>query len=338
MHEPSRLGVVCWVLCCAGFWLAGCRGVTQVTPPCAPSGESGGTCNASSPCARGAAAEGVSCDTPPHLPACEVGRVWVAPKTCGPDRVRIPASGATTRFTMGRPASDAWGHFSEQPAHQVTLSAFAIDRYPVTAAAYQACVEAGGCTAPDRGDPCTYGALEKSTHPINCVDWDQASAYCAWAGGRLPTSAEWERAAKGESPLRFPWGQDCPASWDASCSGAEWTPATAKANCAEDHCNDGYDHTSPVDAFPAGLSPDGLYDMVGNVWEWTRDGWLRTYTTESVTNPTGPKNDAYRVIRGSSWHYGSFRLRAALRFAAPPGKGQASIGFRCAASPSAQEL
>ena len=251
------------------------------------------------------------------------------------DRVRIPVSGETTTFTMGRIEGDDWGWPNEQPAHPVTLSAFEIDRYPVTVSAYEACVDAGGCTAPDSGGDCTYNASGKSTHPINCVDWDQSSSYCLWVGGRLPTEAEWERAAKGETQRLFPWGDDCPSSWHSSCSGAAWTPETAKANCSESICNDGFAATSPVGSFPLGVSPDGLHDMAGNVWEWTSDGWQRVYTSDSVTNPTGPSSGEGRVFRGGSWTrygYGGTYLRAAYRDFNIPGFRHEGVGFRCAQS------
>jgi len=286
-------------------------------------------------------------EPPECILACQNGGTCTGPNTCtcavgwsgatcsvAGDRVRVPASGATTTFTMGCPATDGWCGSDEQPAHQVTLSAYQMDRYPVTAGAFKACVDAGGCTDPDLGGTCTYNASGKAAHPINCVDWRQASAYCAWAGGRLPTEAEWERAAKGETHRRFPWGDNCLSSWNSTyCWGAAWTDETANANCREGDCNDGYAATSPVGAFPAGVSPDGLHDMAGNVWEWTSDWWVRTYTSAPVTNPVGPAGGTGYVIRGGAWDSGGGDLRAAVRDYSTPSNRYHGIGFRCAYPP-----
>jgi len=164
------------------------------------------------------------------------------------------------------------------------------------------------------------------------VDWEQAKAYCEWAGGRLPTEAEWERAAKGTTHRRFPWGNECPASWNDVCTEVEWTPTTARANCYDSNCNDGFDSTSPVDQFPSGKSPDGLYDMTGNLWEWTSDWWYRSYTSAAVTNPTEPASGQDRDIRGGGWGtYGS-RLRVAYRANERPDHRSSVIGLRCASS------
>jgi formylglycine-generating enzyme required for sulfatase activity len=163
------------------------------------------------------------------------------------------------------------------------------------------------------------------------VDWAQAKNYCEWAGGRLPTEAEWERAAKGLTQRHFPWGDECAKSWNNEfCTGEEWTAETAKANCDEECCNDGFAKTSPVDQFPSGKSPDGLYDMAGNLWEWTSDWWLREYTADAVSNPTGPADGEYRIRRGAHWGDHCNRLRATYRASYLPDIRYNSIGFRCA--------
>ncbi|MFA5624331.1 MAG: SUMF1/EgtB/PvdO family nonheme iron enzyme [Bradymonadales bacterium] len=244
---------------------------------------------------------------------------------------------------MGRPGSDPWGEDNEKPSHEVTLSAYMIDRYLVTAASYKLCVEAGKCNDEhliDNGsqyrENCTYNVEGKEKHPINCVTWEQATSYCEWARGRLPTEAEWERAAKGESHRRFPWGDECPRSWNTEiCSGAEWTEETAKANCYEERCHDGFEYTSPVNQFPSGMSPDGLYDMAGNLWEWTSDWSMRKYTEDSVTNPTGSADDAEkRVVRGGAWGArDKSYLRTVYRATSPSSYIYPNtIGFRCASS------
>jgi len=278
----------------------------------------------------------------PNSCDCEFG--WVgptceAPLACDPvsgdcavpmDRIRIPAVGSSTTFTMGCPPSDGRCQLNnEQPAHQVTLSAYMIDRYPVTASAYAACIQAGACTTPKSGS--TLGTVGLDNHPINNVDWHQATAYCAWTGGRLPTEAEWERAAKGVTHRRYPWGDDCPSPWHSTCSEEDWTLATARANCRDDSCKDAYPGTSPVDAFPLGVSSDGVWDMAGNVEEWTSDWAGRVYTTAPITNPTGPTSgSSTRVLRGGSFLEFGGALRATYRNSAAQTQRLQYIGFRCA--------
>ncbi|MFA5625602.1 MAG: SUMF1/EgtB/PvdO family nonheme iron enzyme [Bradymonadales bacterium] len=326
---------------CASDW----SGETCTTPVCSPSCKNGGTCSASHKCICASGWSGERCETPVCSIECQNGGICIGSNTCScpiswigqdcstPDRVRIPASGTTTTFVMGRPDSDTWGYSEEQPSHNVTLDAYMMDRYLVTAASYKLCVDAGDCTVADTSEDCTYGVAGKEKHPINCVDWMQAKAYCEWAGGRLPTEAEWERAAKGTTHRRYPWGDECPKGWDDVCEGAEWTESTAKANCHEYFCNDGFKTTSPVDQFPAGRSPDGVYDMAGNIFEWTSDWAYRTYTSTAVTNPTGPASGQYRVIRGGFWPDFGDSMRAAYRATYfPPDYYHSYIGLRCASS------
>jgi len=249
------------------------------------------------------------------------------------DMVRIPAAGATTTFEMGRPTTDTWGYSDEQPAHTVTLDAYQIDKYEVTASEYKACVDIGVCTAAGTGGYQTYDTAGKENHPINYVDWMQAFTYCDWLGKRLPTEAEWERAAKGETQRRFPWGDSCPIEWSTTeCASGNWTSTTAKAN-GSTSCHDGYAATSPVGSFPSGVSPDGVHDMAGNVYEWVKDWYgARYYSTSPATNPTGPLSGSDRVGRGGGWsNYGS-PLCAAGRLNVTPGNRDGSLGFRCASS------
>ncbi|MGI5830478.1 MAG: formylglycine-generating enzyme family protein [Bradymonadia bacterium] len=307
--------------------------------------QNGGTCTEPNVCSCTAGWFGNTCVRPLCDPRCENGQRCVAVNECSacppnwlgddcktPERIRIPATGDSTRFMMGAP-EDGVTHFidSEIPVHEVTLSAYKIDRYLVTVASYKRCVDAGACEVPATSEHCTYGELAKERYPINCVGWEQAKTYCTWAGGRLPTEAEWERAAKGEKQIRYPWGNGCPRLWLSGCE-ENWEYNTAKANCYWDDCYESYDATSPVDQFPLGMSPDGLYDMAGNVWEWVND-FYGDYSADPVTNPTGPEHSNLgHVIRGGSWGDWGYRLRTTSRsYESSFERGKTTIGFRCAA-------
>lgn len=198
-----------------------------------------------------------------------------------------------------------------QPPHMVTLSAFCMDLTEVTVAAYRSCT-AMGCTAPPRGPYYNWGMSGRDNHPINGVNWHQARAYCQSIGGDLPTEAQWEYAARGTDGRTYPWGSDAPSS--QLCWGRWPTPAS----------------TCAVQSFPSGNSPFGLFDMAGNVWEWTLDH-LATYTTEAASNPTGPKAGGHRVFRGGAWDGRTAAgVRAAFRYNNWPDYRGLEVGFRCA--------
>ncbi len=227
--------------------------------------------------------------------------------SCPTGMVYIPAGS----FVMG----DADTLSSQaQPPHMVTLSAYCMDLTEVTVAAYRGCT-ATGCTAPNTTTYCNLGVTGRDNHPINCVDWSQSRAYCQWRGGDLPTEAQWEYAARGSDAANhiYPWGNASPASqlcWRGD------VPTRAS--------------TCPVQSYPSGNSPFGLFDMAGNVWEWTRD-FYASYTSTAAIDPTGPTSGANRVIRGGSWDYTSATLvRAAYRFGSLPASRGNGVGFRCA--------
>ena len=217
-----------------------------------------------------------------------------------------------------------WYYDREAPQHRVTLDSFWIDQTEVTNAQYRKCVEAGACEPPIecfRGDP-TFDDSSKADHPVVCVDWYDAQAYCEWAGGRLPTEAEWEYAARGEAGLLYPWGDTFDGTKLNYCD------STCEKSHADDTFTDGYARTAPVGSFTEGVSWCGAYDMAGNVFEWVAD-WLGDYPEEAQVNPLGPEFGTEKVSRGCSWFYHPARARGAAREALAPEKSFDRLGFRC---------
>jgi formylglycine-generating enzyme required for sulfatase activity len=225
----------------------------------------------------------------------------------------VPAGG----FTMGSEESD-----NESPGHYVYLDSFWIDRTEVTNARYRRCVDAGACDMPttcDDGYP-NYEDEDKAQRPVVCVEWSQAEAYCAWAGARLPTEAEWEKAARGDDRRRFPWGDE-----DPTCDRVNTKDETTGNYCVGE--------TIDVGSYPSGASPYGALDMAGNVWEWVADWYNAGYYAESPPmNPQGPDTGANKVLRGGCWEYSLPDVRAAFRNYDYPDLRRHNIGFRCAAS------
>ena len=201
--------------------------------------------------------------------------------------------------------------------HQVTLSTFLVDRYEVTASQYEACVNAGGCTY--TGDTSYWQRTYqngKPNHPINFVTWSDANAYCAWAGKKLPTEAQWEYAARGSDGRNFPWGNT------HNCTYGNYDASDGMGSS----CVNG---TSAVGSYPTGVSPFGVYDMGGNVSEWVSD-WYGDYGSAPLTDPTGPGSGPGKPARGGEHRYGPFVLNSWQRNAYAPGVRGAGIGFRCA--------
>ncbi|HKP58168.1 MAG TPA: formylglycine-generating enzyme family protein [Polyangiales bacterium] len=205
----------------------------------------------------------------------------------------------------------------EQPEHEVYLSAYAIDRLEVSNQAYLRCVSAGAC-APS-GISESDVRLGRAEHPVAEVSWREAENYCRWVSGRLPTEAQWERAARGDSARTFPWGR-------------VWNPKLANhgAGDGSESEQDGFRFAAPVDAFPDGHSFYGLLNMAGNVWEFVADRYGAYDAERSGVEPQGPREGSERVIRGGSWRTAPHGLRATARARIPEGERRADVGFRCA--------
>lgn len=234
----------------------------------------------------------------------------------------------------------------ERPAHHVTMHAFCMDRFEVTTRAYRACSDRGDCLrAPAenryRGltavearmyDPLCNGAADgRGDHPVNCVDWSMADRYCRAQGKRLPTEAEWERAARGSDGRRYPWGDAPPSAKRLNACGAECEAFLgAQAAGALHGEDDGFAATAPVGSFPLGASRWGIEDLAGNVWEWVAD-WYGPYAAEDAIDPRGPSSGRARVIRGGGWNGARADwVRPSFRHAVGPETRSHGIGFRCA--------
>jgi formylglycine-generating enzyme required for sulfatase activity len=206
----------------------------------------------------------------------------------------------------------------EYAPHEVDVDAYWIDRTEVTVARFQQCVAAGRCASPPGGSE----RPAPPDHPITMVSWSDAATFCAWVGGRLPTEAEWERAARGARGRVYPWGN-------------VYNPFLSnhgRFGLYELDGADGFLEVAPVGSFPDGRTPEGIDDLAGNAQEWVADWFAPEYSKASAQNPHGPDVGEERVVRGGG--YGSPRpfLRGASRWKAPPWARRSWMGFRCARS------
>ena len=223
---------------------------------------------------------------------------------------------AKGKFKMGCVApQDGSCIGTQETPHDVYLSAFFIDKVPVTADQYKNCVFPNGCTAPGTGAQATYGVAAKGNFPVHFVTWAQAGKYCSVKERRLCTESEWEFAARGTQSFKFPWGYANP-----TCSLANYAP-----------CNGGKVHA--VGLLPDGASPFSVLDMAGNIQQWTAD-WYGAYPTATTTDPKGPARGNSRVFRGGGAESGADSITCMARNILPFNGGQqhADIGFRCCKS------
>lgn len=260
--------------------------------------------------------------------------------------VLIPAG----EFLMGSP-DDGASFDDERPQRRVYVSSVLIDRYEVTNARYKQFVDATGHPAPSHhklefrlwfhGVP--FPGSEQ--HPVVNVSWDDAVAYCRWLGKRLPTEAEWEKAARGTDGRRYPWGNDWEFTNANSASywagrtiefkdGEEWKAFWVTgdgARISHERGIRGEVLTLPVGSFPEGASPYGLYDMAGNASEWVQD-WYEPYSylNAPLADPQGPNGQLLKVVRGGSWLKPARNIRTSDRDYGFPADRASGIGFRCA--------
>jgi formylglycine-generating enzyme required for sulfatase activity len=216
-------------------------------------------------------------------------------------------------FTMGSWSGDA----DERPVRRVYVNAFFMDMYHVSVGQYAKFLDETPHDAPPE-----WNIMSRAQHqkrPVVNVEWTDAAAYCTWAGKRLPTEAEWEKAARGTDGRVYPWGDEYPTRLRANSGNDKWS-----------------DHwvVAPVGTLEAGKSPYGIYDMAGNVWEWVSDWYAPDYyRTGPLRNPTGPPTGEYKVVRGGSWGSNVEGLRSAERETHVQSFRGFGTGFRCAKTP-----
>ncbi len=239
------------------------------------------------------------------------------------------------------------GEAAERPIHRVVVSVFMIDRLETTNVEFAEFVTATGHVTDaertgvgwhwegtwrevrgadwrhPRGPASSIDGLAR--HPVVQVSWNDARAYCAWRGKRLPTEAEWERAARGAGGRRYPWGDEPPRA------GGHYRASYGSDRCCAADAGDGYLFTAPVGSFRLGRSPFGVDDLAGNVWEWAED-WFDDgfYGRSSGADPVNRTPTGRKVIRGGGWGNDPWGLRSTLRHANPPDIGLSMVGLRCA--------
>jgi formylglycine-generating enzyme required for sulfatase activity len=261
------------------------------------------------------------------------------------------------KFLMGSDSSHpalAWA----RPAHSVSVDSFCLDRREISVEAFALCTARGECEAAhqqasattaeiaasngpsaEQSEQCNTGKPDRLQHPQNCVSFHQAARYCAAHGGRLPTEAEWEFAARGTDSRLFPWGNAQPSADHVNACGKECASWHRRAQVDGEHHafmydeDDGYAGSAPIGSYPLGSTPDGVLDLIGNVFEWTAGG-LYSYDRSARINPVGPIDGDSHVIRGGNFNSAITEFSdPALRFAMDANSYSHGVGFRCASDP-----
>ena len=244
------------------------------------------------------------------------------------DMVLIPAGSFRMGFNIENDME--WGDEDEEPVHEVELSAYWIDRYEVNAAEFSRFlnehleesakyIEMGTAVTIEKknGNYQPRDGLDR--YPANRISWYGADAFCRSHGKRLPTEAEWEKAARGTDERIFPWGNEFPNN--------DWVTFRLKFS---EH---GFKAMAPVDSMERGRSPYGVHHMAGNVWEWVADWYADDYYQISPhQDPQGPEEGSSKVLRGGNWYYKAYYMRSVYRFNESPGIFKVWQGFRCARS------
>ncbi len=239
-------------------------------------------------------------------------------------------------FTMGYAIDNdkSWGDTDEEPVHKVFLNEYWIDRYEVSSEEFARFlndkqkdvvryIDLGPAVMVENRDGSYQPRDGYSSYPVNRVSWFGADAFCRWKGKRLPTEAEWEKAARGEDQRIFPWGNDYPHN--------DFVTFRRKFSKLK------FEALEPVDSMERGQSPYGLHHMAGNVWEWVADWYEDHYYQDSPReNPQGPETGISKVLRGGNWYYKAYYMRTTYRFNERPEKFNVWQGFRCARSPTGQ--
>jgi len=217
------------------------------------------------------------------------------------------------------PAGEFWmgaedGLQDARPLHRVHLSSYWFDKYEVTNARYRQCVEGGGCTPPK--DRLMFEDPQRAQHPVTNITWGQARAFCQWQGKRLPTEAEWEKAARGTDGRRYPWGNNEEVLKRHMRKGE----LTADASGAE-----------MAGRQTATASPYGVFDLIGSVSEWVKDWYAEDfYQASPARDPQGPSRGSFRVLRGGEWNEKAPNLQASYRGWDDVTYWGPTLGVRCA--------
>jgi serine/threonine-protein kinase len=248
------------------------------------------------------------------------------------EQIYIPAG----EFIMGSDDNDAQDStekgraYPEQPVHSVFLDDYWIDKYEVTNGQYALCVEAGACQPPYLSSSETrrsyFDNPEFSDYPVIWVSWYMAKDYCEWAGRRLLTEAEWEKASRGTDGRKYPWGNE-PVTGER----ANLCDTNCLRTIANENFDDGYADTAPVGSYPAGASPYGVMDMSGNVWEWTST-LIQPYPYDAGDGREDLEVSGERVWRGGPWSNGYWWMRSSVRYRSVPFYWYVNLGLRCGAS------